>query len=405
MKNNITELYLNEIINRYPEAIKVFEENGLGKYVNGDAAADVCSFLKLRTVIKSENLDENEFILKLKGSMEGIESDVKLSRESLDGNSRLNLLALLPCPVKFPLQEAFKQYVEEGKIPTDNLQYLIESNANNQLSYYQYVEHFEDEDEIPDIVISPGINSFYYKDFEEKFMDKGIFADVTEYMPNKIFDGINIKDPEQRYTIISMNLLVMVVDKLKIGNIPMPRKWGDLMNKEFENKVIIRGQKDFFCETTLITIYKQYGIEGIEKFAKSVKCGWHPSQMAKKAGSDSEDAPVVSVMPYFYTKTIKHRENVEIVWPEDGAIVSPITMLVKKEKAKDLKEFIDFFTGEHVGQIFSSTSFPSLHPDVDNKIPENAKLNWIGWDYIKQNDMGKLIKMVSDIMNKVKRNC
>ncbi|HEX9061291.1 MAG TPA: ABC transporter substrate-binding protein, partial [Clostridia bacterium] len=169
-------------------------------------------------------------------------------------------------------------------------------------------------------------------------------------------------------------------------------KWEDILKPEFEKKVAIRGQGESFCETTLLTIYKQFGIEGIRKLGKAVKYGWHPSQMAKTAGSGSEESPAVSVMPYFFTRTIKYKQNVEVVWLEDGAIVSPVTMLVKADKAEELKDVTRFFTGTYAGKISASASFPVLHPDVDNKIPENVSLNWLGWDFIKQNDIERLIR-------------
>lgn len=117
--------------------------------------------------------------------------------------------------------------------------------------------------------------------------------------------------------------------------------------------------------------------------------------MAKMAGSGSQDSPTISIMPYFYTKMIKNKENVEVIWPLDGAIISPVTMLVKADKAEQLKQVTEFFTGPEVGRISAAASFPTMHPDVDNNIPESAVFNWIGWDVIKQNDLGNLVKVLN----------
>jgi hypothetical protein len=81
-----------------------------------------------------------------------------LQQSELETTDKLNLLALLPCPLKLPLQEAFNRFIQEIYLnESSTLEYLIEGNANNQYSYYSYVEQFDDIDEIPDIVISPGI--------------------------------------------------------------------------------------------------------------------------------------------------------------------------------------------------------------------------------------------------------
>lgn len=307
---------------------------------------------------------------------------------NLDKN--LNLLALMPCPLKVPIEQEFTNFINQ--LEANNITYLIDSNANNQLSFYDKVDDFTSIDDIPDIIISSGINNFFRKPFVDRFIDKGLFVDVSSDKISELLKKSGIKDPDGNYTIISMNILVMVVDLTQIGDLPIPKKWSDLLNEEYENKVIIRGQNDFFCETTLLTIYKSCGLEGIKKLGKSVKEGWHPAQMARVAGTGLPDSPAISVMPYFYTKTIQSKDHVLVVWPEDGAIVSPVSMLVKKSKLDKLKKVAEFFTGEKVAQISSGAYFPSLYPTQDENLPENATFNWIGWDFIKSNDVGAIIE-------------
>ena len=304
---------------------------------------------------------------------------------------RASLLALLPCPLKVPMERAFEQHLdmlEPAGGPV--LEYLIEGNANNQLSYYPRVEQLEKEEEIPDVIISPGLNSFFYKDFVDKFISRGVFADVSDSRPKSSIEKLEMKDPGGSYTMMAMNVLVMVADHEKMGGRALPKTWEDILQPEFEKSIAIRGQKDFFCETTLLTLYNSYGLEGIQRLGRSTKYGWHPSQMVKMAGSASPDAPAVSVMPYFYAKTIRHKDKITVIWPEDGAIVSPVTMLVKKEKAEQLRYVTDFFAGAEAGKICADASFPSLHPQVDNGLPGSGVMNWLGWDFIRSNDIGAL---------------
>lgn len=316
------------------------------------------------------------------------------SREFPDGGafSTLNLFALLPCPLKVPLEKEIKNCIRCSEAEYGALTYLLESHANNQLSFYPYVEQFENIDEIPDIVITPGINSFLHKRFIDKFIAPGFFIDVADYKSNDALRGLGIKDPGGNYTMLCMNTLVMVADLTRMGQMTLPEKWEDLLQPEYENKVVIRGQKGSFCETTLLTIYKAYGMAGIIQLAKAVKDGWHPSQMVKMAGSGNPQAPFISVMPYFFAKTIKNKENVKIIWPKEGAIVSPVTMLVKSSQALKLRELTAFLTGPEVGRICAGAFFPVVHPEVENKLPPEASFNWLGWDFIKSEDMGALKK-------------
>lgn len=308
----------------------------------------------------------------------------------------LNLFALLPCPLKVPISEQFKKYLKQCKTESE-FHYIIDSNANNQLSYYNKVEDFQCIEQIPDIIISSGINNFYDNKFRSKFVEKGLFIDTSNCLPNSNFIASKIKDPDRNYNIISMNILVIVVDLTLIGELTLPESFEDILKPEYKNKVAIRGNKDSFCETTLLTIYKEYGEDGIKKLGSSVMKGLHPSQMVRNIGMNKQNAPVISVMPYFYAKTIVNKDKVKIIWPREGAIISPVTMLVKKSKAKQLENIVDFFNGVEVGKICAGASFPSLNPEVDNKLPKEANFNWIGWDFIKENNIA--------ILNKNLNNC
>ena len=41
--------------------------------------------------------------------------------------------------------------------------------------------------------------------------------------------------------------------------------------------------------------------------------------------------------------------------------------------------------------ICAGAAFPALHPGVDNRLPQQAGFKWIGWDYVKNNDLKALI--------------
>ena len=75
-------------------------------------------------------------------------------------------------------------------------------------------------------------------------------------------------------------------------------------------------------------------------------------------------------------------------------------LLAKKDKKELLKPVVDFFASKEVGEILSHNGkFPSVNPDVDNMISSDHKYMWIGWDYIKNNDIGQLIEKCEKIFN------
>ena len=96
-------------------------------------------------------------------------------------------------------------------------------------------------------------------------------------------------------------------------------------------------------------------------------------------------------MPYFFARHLQGRGGISIIWPEDGALVSPVTMLVKTGKRAALQPLTDFLTSAQVAGICADASFPALHPDVDNRLPDDAAFKWIGWEYVKDNDIKSLL--------------
>jgi ABC-type Fe3+ transport system substrate-binding protein len=273
-----------------------------------------------------------------------------------------------------------------------SLTFCIEGNANSQIDYADYADHFETLPEMPDIIITPGFNSFFHPHFVERFIKTGRFASVNSFAGDRHLATMGITDPDGHYNLLAMNLLVLVVDRTRLGNRPMPQSWADLLKPEYAKSIAIRGNRDgTFCETLLLSLYKDFGADGLSRLGRNVAWGWHPSQMVKSAGSGRNDTPAISAMPLFFANNIKNRENVNIIWPSDGALVSPVTMLIKAEKREELRHLIDFLTGPEVAAICAGAAFPAVHPDVDNRLPDNATFKWIGWDYVKNHDLKALI--------------
>ena len=125
----------------------------------------------------------------------------------------------------------------------------------------------------------------------------------------------------------------------------------------------------------------------------------HPAEMVKSRAKNTQDIPAVSIIPYFFTKMIDEDKQIA-VWPKDGAIISPIFMIAKKEKREELKPVVDFFLSREVAEIFSSNGkFPSTNKDIDNNLKEDQKFKWVGWDFIEKEDIASLLKELEEKFN------
>jgi ABC-type Fe3+ transport system substrate-binding protein len=247
------------------------------------------------------------------------------------------------------------------------------------------------------VIVSSDINSFYHKKFREKFLDTGEFVSLNAGPVNEDFLNVNYLDPQNRFTMLSANLLVIVAVKDLLGITPAPSSWGDLMKEEYANRVAIRGDGQFFCGALLLPFFKLYGIGGVKKLARSVITGMHPAEMVDQINKKKKDAPAMYVMPHFFANKILARERVDIIVPAEGAIISPVQMLVKKSHLESVKGLTDFLCGRELGQVVADAFFPSTNREVCNSMDGINGFYWLGWDFINSNDIGEVKDSVENV--------
>jgi ABC-type Fe3+ transport system substrate-binding protein len=239
---------------------------------------------------------------------------------------------------------------------------------------------------------------FFDEEMIGKFKKQNIFADTTKLDRfNSSFKDIQLKDPKEHYSMIGVVPAVFLINTKELGDLPLPESWEDVLDPVFENRVSLPvGDFDLF-NGILLNIYKNYGEEGVRKLGRNLLKSLHPSEMVK-SDRKKDKRPVITIMPNFFTKMVKEGGNMKAVWPKDGAIISPIFMLSKKEKIEKLQPVIDFFSSVEVGKILSHNGlFPSVNPDLDNRLDGSNKFMWLGWDYIYSNDISSLIKHCESI--------
>jgi ABC-type Fe3+ transport system substrate-binding protein len=372
-----------------PSVIPIFEKHGMGNYFKPEALKKIGRYIKLETILKTSGIHVAQFI-------EVLNTAVENSGETMNAaHHELHFMAMLPCGLQSPFKELIETHINSHKELYRGMNYLVEGNLNHELSYYPLVDSFVSIDELPDIIIASDVNNFLHRPFIEKFIEKGLFEAYTPFTPHSYLADIGYPDPANHYSMLTANMLIMAVDKTRLGTHKMPQTWGDVLLPEFENDIIIRGEADFFCNAVMLPLYKDFGLDGIRLFARNVKDGRHPAEMVKLADANKPESATIYVMPYFFSKNIKN-PNVEIVFPKDGAITSPVFMLVKKNAVEKHKRLLDFIVSKEMGELFVKRLFPSINPSVDNSpLPFTGK--WIGWDFIRNNDLAMLKAEIQEV--------
>ncbi|WP_273265259.1 ABC transporter substrate-binding protein [Flexistipes sinusarabici] len=388
-----------EIVNQYPQTLDVFVNNGFSQFEDEKKLKSAGKILKLESALKSKKYDVETYINMLEDKIAETENNVDVTlKDTRKENADINITGLLPCPVRVPLMEKFDGFLEDYQRRYElKVDYKLEA-ASLGADFLKNILTVDSADKLPDVFISAGFEAFFGKDSVEKFKNNDVFKDLTDFELNEDFKGLDIVDKQGHYSVISVVPAVFMVNLQELGDLPVPQSWEDIFDEKYRQKVALPvGDFDLF-NGILLNIYKDYGKEGIEKLGKSLMKSMHPSQMVKNAGKKIEEKPVITIMPYFFTKMVRDSQTMKVVWPSDGAIISPIFMLTKRDKEKELKPIADYLSSPEVGEILSHRGlFPSLNNEVDNNLPKNAPFKWLGWDYIYNNDIDALIKEVNTV--------
>jgi ABC-type Fe3+ transport system substrate-binding protein len=301
-------------------------------------------------------------------------------------NTALNekvMLALLPCGLRNTFAQTLQKEFPEI---IDNEKYIVDGNLNYEKSFYDQLENSDRPDVIPDIFISSDINSVYHRQFIDKFLKDDFFERIKPAVNNSLFHKEKFIHPTGHLCWFTANLLVIVADLEKVHDELLPRSWEDLLKEYFVRAITLRGDDDFFCNAILFPFLKEFGNESITQLGKNTLKGLHPSQMVKLINAGNEDGTALYVMPYSFALKIRNTDRFKIILTNEGPIVSPVQLMVKKGAYERNKKLIDFILSEEMSDTLLRGGFPSIFSEKINSA-ELSKLNWINWDFVVQNDI------------------
>ena len=390
---------LFEITENYPETIEIFLSRGFPQMGDEEKRNSFGKTINLKTALMLKGINSESFLALLRETINGAgaEKDVTLQNGPVHTGAKLSgetldIMGLLPCPVRLPLMEKFEKFASNYAAETGRaLNYQLQAASMGLEWVEEHILKNNSAEHLPDLFLSAGFDLFFDEKKIGHHRRSGLFKDMTSFKGvNRDFNGLDLFDPDGHYSIIGAVPALFLVNSEELGDRKKPESWNDILQPEFENSLSLPiGDFDLF-NAILLNIHKNYGLEGVEKLGKNLLSSMHPSQMIKSATQKGKK-PIVTIMPAFFTKMTGGKGPLSAVWPSDGAIISPIFMLSKAEKEKELQPIVDFFASKNVGEILAHQGkFPSPHPDVDNQFEENTYM-WIGWDYIKKHDMSDLI--------------
>jgi len=402
----MTNEYINandtlwDITTKYPETIPVFVSQGFNQMEDESKRKAFGSSISLKTALslKKYNIDTfmNALTERIRQEHNLADSSLRVTKKEDYSPNAIRVEGLLPCPVRLPLMEQFQSFVTHIKETKDiEIHHELKAASMGHDWLIEFGTRIQNPENLPDIIISAGFDLFFDENKIGKYKKMNAFTDHTGFTSlNTVFDNekIDLKDPLHQYSMIAAVPAILVVNLSELNGRPIPQSWKDLLDPQFEKSVSLPIADFDLFNAILVNIHKNYGEEGVRNLGRTLLESMHPSQMVK-SNNKKIDKPCVTVMPYFFTKMIKDGGPMKAVWPEDGAIISPVFMLTRTDRINELKPVIDFFASKEVGEIMAHKGLmPSTNPEIDNRIPEGKTFMWPGWDYINSHNIGELLE-------------
>lgn len=397
------KMSINEILTAHPEVMDYFLSHGF-KGLDNEAMRKQVGNISLEMALQMKKLNADVFIENLTTIVEQAKQGDDSAAAVRKGDSDISISGLLPCPVRLPLLENFQKFEEKMGMKYN---YDLKAASMGLDWLKEAIETADDASAIDDVFISAGFDLFFDQELIGKFKAQKVFKDFATFDKyNEDFDNeqFSLRDPQGDYSMLAVVPAVFLVNQDVLGDRKMPTTWEDILSPEFERSVSLPVSDFDLFNAMLIHIYKYYGEDGVRRLGKSLIQSMHPAQMLK-SNRLNEGVPTITIMPYFFTKMTGQGGPMVAQWPEDGAIISPIFMLTKAEKQKEVQPLVDFFTGKDVAEVLSHQGlFPSVNPEIDNRVPKDNKYMWVGWDFIYQNDIGALIRRCEELFEEGKNS-
>lgn len=389
-----------DVTEKYPELIALFIHRGFENLRNDTLRKILGSTITIEMALKMKKIDIAMFEKEMIATIEQAKPDILngLAPIHTNTNADIKMTGILPCPIRIQMLEKLDTWIKSNK---ETIDYELQAASMGLDWLIDKVEKTENMEELDDVYLSAGYGFFFDKDGIGRFQKQGAFQDYTEIEHfNKDFENQNIdlRDPKKQYTIVGVVPAIFMVNTELLGNRRMPRSWKDVLSPEFEGTMAVPMNDLDLFNAILLGIYKEYGKEGIAALGRGVMKTMHPAQMVKTGNRRTIETPIITIMPYFFSFMAKEGGAMKVVWPEDGAIISPIFFLTKKSPERKIKPLVDFLFSKEMGNVLSADGkFPSTHPELDNGLSEDKKFIWPGWDFIYSHDIKELLKETEEV--------
>jgi ABC-type Fe3+ transport system substrate-binding protein len=270
-------------------------------------------------------------------------------------------------------------------------------------SPFERLRFIRDLESYPAMQVSAEYGNAFNSRFYEAHVRSGAFSACQPRPAPPVFADAGLCDPEGWIGVFAVAPFVMLIDHGQLNGVPAPRRWSDLLEPAYRNRIVFGGWRQpgsqryaHYNKFFLVAMAREYGLDGLARLLRNIPLLLHSAQMPRLAGTGMSPGGVF-ILPWFLADLCPRRSQTELVWPEDGALAYPLWLTVKSRDRDRLDFLIDHFYGADLGRYLNENRYPSLCPDLPAALPPGARLKWLDWDFVRHRSTAGLVKSVCQL--------
>lgn len=296
-----------------------------------------------------------------------------------------------------------KEFVSEIKSKAKESGIKLNLNIfpkHSKKEFQNYLSLCSSPDDLPGILIGKGFSSFMSQRFADKFVKTGFYshAPVSDEM-GSIFRTAGLQDVQHDYHPFGVEEMVMIHDKTIPFSEELPETWISVLESGYANAIIQMGKakRDHFGFNMMLYLHAEVGRTAIEKYASNVKNKQHFSYIIKNMARNNSDSAPINIIHQFAGRFIRSDalEKTEIITTKDGNPCVCLFFLMKNSLSEDGIEMAKHLYSPQIKCIMEK--YGTAHITSELPASGNAKIQWVGWNKIKELPLPYLKEELSEI--------
>ncbi len=299
----------------------------------------------------------------------------------------INVYAILPCPLKVRFKTEMEQFIKANNSSDAIEVYCPTILDGSPKAIEERMRKATFEDELPDVLVTTSLSTILAKEFKDKFLNTGIFHGITN-------DKFNLFLPDEYKRISKQHNLgflafgswSLIWDQSLGTDAEYPHSWTDLTKPQFKDQLSIHGYNGKVSGTSLLLVLKEkMGNEAISRFAGNIKTVKHFAEVIKGISSTNQERARFNILPNAASSQMPSNKAAAMLEFQDGPLMHPLLIFVKKSRLTECRHVLDFFWGEGFRNVLRKGDF-----HMPDEMDWQKKYTFPDWDYLVSRDYDEL---------------